>query len=116
MKIPKSFKLLGHTIEVIEEPAGFYENNRYGACNYEGKWIKLAPPAPSHPVTQGSFEHTFLHELVHMVFYHTEQSGLNKNEDFVDLVAGLLHQALTTMEYDSPAIQPPKQYSEVITV
>ena len=99
MEIPKRFKLLGHSIEVIEDAEMFYDKSVYGRCSYEGKWIKLAFPAPSHPVTQGSLEHTFLHELVHMIFYHTEQSKLNENEDFVDLVAGLLHQALTTMEY-----------------
>lgn len=100
MQIPKRFKLLGHTIEVMEEPGRYYERNAYGACSYEGKWIKLVPPSDSHPVTPSSMEHTFLHELIHMCLYHTEQSKLNENEDFVDLMAGLLHQALSTMEYD----------------
>ena len=100
MEIPKRFKLLGHTVEVLDDPERFYERNAHGSCSYEGKWIKLVPCTPSHPVTQGSLEHTFLHELIHMVIYHTEQSKLNENEDFIDLVAGLLHQALTTMEYE----------------
>lgn len=99
MKIPKRFKLLGHTIEVKEDPAGMYENRRFGAACYESKWINLTPKSPAHPITQSSLEHTFLHELVHMCLYHTEQAALNENENFVDLFAGLLHQALTTMEY-----------------
>ena len=99
-KIPKRFKLLGHTIKVTEDPERYYNGNSYGACSYEGKWLKLVPPNPSHPVTQSSLEHTFLHELVHFVLYHTEQHKLGENEAFVDLVAGLLHQALTTMEYE----------------
>ena len=98
-RIPKRFKLLGHTITVKEEPAGVYENNRYGCTSFEGKWIKLTPRSASLPVAQSSLEHTFLHELVHMCLYHTEQAKLNENEDFVDCFAGLLHQALTTMEY-----------------
>lgn len=100
MQIPKRFKLLGHTIEVIDEPAGFYESKRHGACNYEAKWIKYASPNPSYPVSQSSAEHTFMHELIHHCLYCTEQHALNDNEGFVDLLAGLLHQALTTMEYE----------------
>ncbi len=100
MDIPKRFKLLGHTIEVCEDPSLAYGGNVHGRCSFEEKWIKLVPVNPSHPVSQSSVEHTFLHELVHMVIYHTEQSKLGENEDFVDLVAGLLHQALTSMEYE----------------
>lgn len=99
MKIPKRFKLLGHTVEVKDEPEGMFEKNRYGACSYEGKWIKICPKSSSHPVSQSSIEHTFMHELVHMCLYHTEQGQLNDNEGFVDTLAGLLHQALSTMEY-----------------
>lgn len=100
MKIPSKFNLLGHVIEVKYEPERFFERNAYGSCSYEGKWIKLVPPSDSHPITNGSLEQTFLHELMHMVLYHTQESQLSDNEKFVDLVAGLLHQALTTMEYD----------------
>lgn len=100
MEIPKRFKLLGHTIEVTSENGRFYEKGSYGACSYESKWIKLVQPSEHHPITDGSLEQTFLHELVHMCLYHTEQSQLNENEGFVDLMAALLHQALTTMEYE----------------
>lgn len=106
MRIPSRFKLLGHTITVSYEPEAHYEKARYGACSFEGKWIKLCPPSPSHPITQSSLEHTFLHELNHMILYHCH--GLEKvkgdiplydNEPFVEFYAGLMHQALTTMEY-----------------
>jgi hypothetical protein len=100
MKIPKRFKLLGHTIEVGEDHDGYYQRQRYGCASYEGKWIKLQLPTQAHPITQSSLEHTFMHELVHMCLYHTEQCQLNDNEAFVDSFAGLLHQALTTMEFE----------------
>jgi hypothetical protein len=107
MRIPVRFKLLGHTIVVSYEPEAHYDKGRYGACSFEGKWIKLCPPAPSMPITQSSLEHTFLHELGHMILYHCHglektkgDSALYDNEAFVDFYAGLLHQALTTMEYD----------------
>jgi hypothetical protein len=106
MKIPKSFKLLGHTVTVSYEPAAFYEKNRYGACSFESKWIKLCPVSPAMPVTQSSLEHTFLHELNHMILYHCHglekvkgDTPLYENEPFVDFYAGLLHQALTSFEY-----------------
>jgi hypothetical protein len=100
MQIPKRFKLLGHTVEVGEELSRYYEKGSYGACSYEGHWIKLVPPSEHHPITRTSLEQTFLHELVHMILYNTEQAALSDNEHFVDLFAGLLHQALTTMEYE----------------
>src|SRR5512140_1477468 len=80
MRIPKRFKLLGHTIEVKNENERYYEKNSYGACSYEGKWIKLVQPSEHHPITQGSLEQTFLHEVVHLCLNHTEQSALNDNE------------------------------------
>jgi len=100
MQIPKRFKLLGHEINVTESPADYYNLGRYGSCSFEGKVISMVPKSDSFPITQSSYEHTFMHELVHMCLYHTEQSELNKNENFVDAFAGLLHQALTTMEYE----------------
>ncbi len=100
MQIPKRFKLLGYTIEVKEEPAAYWENGRYGACTIEGGWIKIAPISEAHPVSQSSVERTFFHELTHLCLDCTEQADLSKNEKFVDAFAGLLHQAVTTMEYD----------------
>ena len=99
MKIPKRFKLLGHTIEVSTSNEQYYEKKTYGSCSFEGKWIKLVNPSEHHPITQGSLEQTFLHELVHLCLYHTEQNKLGDNEAFVDLMSALIHQALTTMEY-----------------
>jgi hypothetical protein len=103
MLIPKRFKLLGHTIEVMDENDRYYEKGSFGACSYESKWIKLVQPSEHHPITQGSLEHTFCHELTHMLLYHSDCAAgknLRDDEGFVDLLAGLLHQALTTMEYE----------------
>ena len=99
MQIPERFKLLGHQIEVKYDPERYFERGAFGACSYEGKWIKLVPPGESHPISQTSLEHSFFHELLHLCIECTEQSQLNDNEKFVDTLAGLLHQAITTMEY-----------------
>lgn len=100
LRIPKRFKILGHTIEVKEDPGRFYHRGEFAACSLEGKTISLVPPSPHHPIMQSSLEHSFLHEVVHFLLYHTERPKLGDDEGFVDLLAGLLHQVLTTMEYD----------------
>lgn len=43
-------------------------------------------------------EQTFLHELMHAVFYALN-NPLYENEELVDQVGGLLHQAITTAKY-----------------
>jgi hypothetical protein len=99
MLIPKRFKLLGHEIQVNTEPGLFYNGGRYGEAGVESKMINLCPPSPGVPIPQSSLEHTYLHELLHLCLYHTEQAQLNDNDKFVDLLAGLLHQAFETAEY-----------------
>lgn len=100
MKIPHSFKLLGHTVTVKhDDAAGYYESGRFGRCSFEQKIIKLVPISAAHPVSRSSLEHTYMHELVHMCLYHTGRNDLNDNEEFVDLLAGLLHQAIDTADY-----------------
>jgi hypothetical protein len=99
MLIPKRFKLLGHEIQVNTEPGLFYNGGRYGEAGVESKMINLCPPSPGVPIPQSSLEQTYLHELLHLCLYHTEQAQLNDNDKFVDLLAGLLHQAFETAEY-----------------
>jgi len=42
-----------------------------------------------------ALEHTYLHELVHAILHCMGRDELYKDEAFVDLFAGLLHQSLT---------------------
>jgi hypothetical protein len=100
MRIPKRFKLLGHTIEVTESPGMYYDRRAYGKCEWEKHTIKIVPISPSHPVDQTSIEQTFIHEMLHHCLYYTEQAALNDNENFVDMMAAMIHQCLTTMEYE----------------
>jgi hypothetical protein len=43
-------------------------------------------------------EHTFCHELTHAILDLIKEDKLSKNEKFVDLFGGALHQALSTMK------------------
>lgn len=99
MKIPSSFKLLGKTITVQYDNDLRYRENCSGEARYRTNTIHLQPSSGSWPVTQESTEHTFLHELTHHILQAQGKTDLRNDEEFVDLFSGLLHQALTTMEY-----------------
>lgn len=98
---------MGMTIEVKDDPALLHERNWTGAADYTKSLITLQPIDATYPCTPEKREQVFYHELVHHISYHAGaavnhelEKGLHTNEEFVDLFAALLHQALTTMEYD----------------
>lgn len=51
---------------------------------------------------------------MHFIFYYSgaayqgKADYMQQDEGFVDMVGGLLHQALSTMEYDSPLVSKAK--------
>jgi len=107
MKIPSRFKLLGATIEVVDNPRLVAEENWAGAAKYRDHRIELVPISDAYVVPQAKLEQTFCHEMAHFLCYHAGgainhelKNYLHKNEEFVDLLGCLLHQALSTMEYD----------------
>ncbi|MFZ4856159.1 MAG: hypothetical protein ACOYL3_07155 [Desulfuromonadaceae bacterium] len=108
MRIPKRFKLLGHTIEVVENKRLAHERNWNGAACYDECRIELLPVSDQHPHATTRLEQTFCHEFLHFLLYYGggainhELSGkyAHQNEELVDLLGNLLHQALTTMEYE----------------
>jgi predicted SprT family Zn-dependent metalloprotease len=104
-RVPKRFKLLGQTITVVSDINMFIEKLDVVAfACYRTNEIQLNPAMMYKNQEQN--EHAFLHELVHFILYHAQSAYKNKDsymhqdEDFVDLTANLLHQALTTMEYE----------------
>jgi len=105
MKIPKRFKLFGQTIEVGFDPDLIDERDWCGSSSHRRNLIKLAPPSITHPRSNAQIEATFCHEFVHQIFYAAgfkiDGEYAHSNEDVVDIVGNLLHQALTTMEYEA---------------
>lgn len=95
--IPKRYKLLGHTVKVNVIP--------------EARWkqkdcVGLYQPHRHRILIRGSVEqslreHTFYHELVHSILSSMDHD-LNDDEKFVDMFAGLLHQAMTTANEPEP--------------
>ena len=107
MKIPTRFKLLGATIEVIENPDLVREKDCYGLANYQQHKIELAPNNAALQCSDTFREQTFCHELAHFlcqasggVINHHLNDFLHKNEEFVDLLGNCIHQVLDSMEYD----------------
>ena len=105
MQIPKRFKLLGQTINVVWDACHFIERTDAAAfASYRLKEIQMNPNVSYQ--TEEAKQQTFLHELVHFILYYSESSYqgktdyMHQDEGFVDLTASLLHQALTTMEYE----------------
>lgn len=107
MKIPNRFKLLGQVITVEYNPSLLTETDWQGLASYRRNKIELMPDTVSNKRSSDQIEHTFCHELVHHILYYAghalqekESDKIFRDEGFVDVMGGLLHQALSTMEYD----------------
>lgn len=107
MKIPERFKLMGQTIQVVYSPEKFNEaDGRYGFSSYRKNEIQLRPSTSVNPLNDEQIGQTFCHELMHFIIYHAgaaykgKEDYMHQDEGFIDLCGQLLHQALTTMEYN----------------
>lgn len=100
MKIPKRFKLMGQTIEVVREQTMLETLDCNGEARYRLNQIAIQPNNAGVHRPDSYWEQVFLHELMHWIFYQMHEPELRANEKIVDLVASLLHQALTTAEYE----------------
>lgn len=99
MKIPTSFKLMGKTYTIEYMPRLNFSENAVGMAYHRTRRIGLQTGSPEYPRDVEANEQTFLHELTHHILFAMGEHKLNDNEKFVDMFAGFLHQALTTMEY-----------------
>lgn len=98
MKIPKRFQLHGQAIEVEFDASVDFRNDNRGEAQFRINKIALAPSSSSHPRPQTQVEQTFCHELMHYISHH---AGIGLSERDIDAMGNLLHQALTTMEYEA---------------
>ena len=86
-RVPSSFKLLGHSIRVKENPAPI-NDDVYGVALYPKNEIHLFTGELSDSVAH----HTFCHELVHFLLHYAGRADLAEDENLVDLLGGLLAQ------------------------
>jgi predicted SprT family Zn-dependent metalloprotease len=99
MKLPTHFKLHGITYTVRLDDNLITNNDNLGEAGYRRSEIVLQKVLPGVAITEQRFEQVFYHELVHLIM-HEMHDKHRDNEAFVDVFASLLHQALSTMEYE----------------
>lgn len=97
MKIPQKFTLFAEKWTVVESGSWLDCRNANGNCNYEKHVISLQPADNQDGLTMAGIEHTFLHELLHAIA-HTANVELGEQD--IDVMSGLLHQAIETMEVE----------------
>lgn len=98
---------MGHKVEIVYDPILRSKSDNVGECHYRFGEIHLQADVPGVPRREDLMLHTFWHELVHYVLYYAgymynpgKDESLHNNEGLVDVMAGLLHQAFETFEYD----------------
>lgn len=96
MILPTTFQILGHTVNVIFDSQRMDDKNALGYLEPDLNTITLTDVSGGKQMPMSSIEHTYLHEVVHLILRHMGEDELYKNEKFVDLFAGLLHQVLST--------------------
>ena len=100
--IPVSFHLFGEEIRVEYRVDLRYKEDWSGTAEFRQNRILLQAPSDATPTPTDKLVHTFLHELVHFLLFCAEEADepeLHTRERLVDRLSGLLHQALTTMQF-----------------
>ena len=91
--IPKTFRLLAHEWRVVVIPEPFWKHrDEWGSTDHALCLIEILEGHPS------VMEHTFYHELTHAILALMGQDKLGADEAFVDLLGGLIQQAISTAE------------------
>lgn len=89
---------MGHTINVEMCDHLVNETDSVGLAIYREHKIKIQTSTGAYPRTPQMIEHTYLHEVLHHILDMLGYHELQSDEQFVDSVSGLIHQALTTAE------------------
>ena len=97
--IPSSFYLFGQKIivEMVDTLAD--DEDATGLALYRKNVIQLQKHNVGIHRPQTQLESSFLHELMHYIFFMLGKDDLRKDEVLVDSIGRLLHQAMTTAEY-----------------
>ncbi len=101
MKIPKSFKQYAQEVTIKYKKDLSIKDGSWGKSHYDVNEIELQDNEyDGVGLPNDKLEETFYHELVHFILYFAGEDELRKNERFVDVFGGLLHQALATAVYE----------------
>jgi hypothetical protein len=97
--IPTSFKQFGKTVKVLHVHTLLEEEQAAAKVYPDQNVIKVQSISAAYNIPEEQRVHNFYHELVHLLFINAGYSDDYADEQKVDLMAGLLHQALVTMEF-----------------
>jgi len=93
--IPSQFKLAGNTIKVRVVPRSKWRHGKDCVGLWDATKNQIDILATLDPVAR---QQTFCHEMNHAMLDVAGHPDLSQDENFVDRMAYLLHQALTTFE------------------
>jgi hypothetical protein len=96
MKIPKSFKLAGQTIDVEMSSSLTRTDDVDGQYYPMVNKIVIQDNKDGCPRTKDQLGHTFCHELTHAILNTMGEKKLFEDERFVDLFAHFLYQSIKT--------------------
>lgn len=99
IKIPKSFKLFGTTINVVVDTTKMNNDNRLGECSFYEAKITLGDTIRSNKINEEVMMDTFYHEKVHLILDSMNKNELSSDEDFVEVFSRLLRQSDVTAKY-----------------
>lgn len=99
LKIPKSFKVFGTTINVVWDNKRMNNHANYGIADYGRSEIVLSTTQGQDDLSNDRIMDTYYHEKVHTLLDAMNERELSSNEKFVDVFAKLLRQSDETSKY-----------------
>jgi predicted SprT family Zn-dependent metalloprotease len=96
VSIPKSFTMLGEKINVIQRAELEPRTNNLGECHYRYNELHINFNATRK---EDIMQAVFWHEFMHLALDKMGEKELRDDEGFVNILAGLIQQAIETMEY-----------------
>lgn len=92
-RIPRRFKAMNHTINVVRIPLKKWKWDDWAYWDSSNMQILVCQGKASVAF------HSFCHEVTHCLCELAGRPDLSENEGLVDVLGGLLAQALSTAEY-----------------
>lgn len=99
IRIPTSFEMLDMTIRVKDNDTLLMDDGASAKVLPDENLILIQTESKAYPIENQQRVHNFYHELMHLLFITGGYEEDYADERKVDLLAGLLFQALSTMRY-----------------
>lgn len=99
MEVPLRFALFAQTINVVGRDTLLMDEGAAAKVYPDKNMIAIQPTSHAYQIPEQQQIHNFYHELMHLLFISAGFEDDYADEHKVDLMAGMLHQALKTMEF-----------------